>query len=69
MRLLCRFFVLALVLVAVPLTAAAWEEPDHWPDVGTVSEWLTMDALMYRFEGDLPFLDNTAIDQDSYRSF
>ena len=69
MRLLCRFFVLALVLVAVPLTAAAWEEPDHWPDVGTVSEWLTMDALMYRFEGDLPFLDKSQENVDQQKRY
>lgn len=62
-------FVLSAVLLTLASTALAWEEPSHWAAVGTVEGWLAQDGQMYRYSGDMPFLDNSQQNVDQRRAY
>jgi tetratricopeptide (TPR) repeat protein len=39
--------------------AAAWEEPAHWSGIGTVQQWMDMDARFFRRLDDNRFVDRS----------
>lgn len=45
--------------------ACAWEQPEHWPKVGEVTAWKSLDIMFYRLRDDAVFLDRSrdAVDQ------
>ena len=64
---------LALSAVVLTLfaatTAVAWEEPSHWSDVGAVTGWLSQDAQLYRYSGDLTFLNQSQKNVDQKKAY
>ena len=53
-----RTGLLAMVLMLAG-TAAAWDQPKEWPDIGMVSKWKEYDARFYRIYQDAPFSDES----------
>lgn len=50
--------VLGLTLLA-PDAGAAWEEPGHWASIGTVQQWIDLDARFFRRMDDNRFVDRS----------
>lgn len=44
---------------ALPAAAAGWQEPGHWARIGTVQQWLDLDARFYRTYDDNRFADRS----------
>lgn len=49
----------AFVLFLVPVAGLAWEQPAHWPAVGEVAAWKSLDVMFYRLRDDPLFLDRS----------
>jgi len=67
-----RIPVIGLVLAAVLLGAAwawAWEEPAHWARIGTVQQWLDLDARFYRTFDDSRFVDRSQFRLDQRKQY
>ena len=64
-----RLLLFVIAIVVMPLSASAWDVPGHWEDVGRVSDWLGKDAKLYRYSGDLPFLDQSQKNVDQQKAY
>jgi len=70
MPVLYRFVLFtALLVLLAAATAVAWEEPSHWSDVGSVTKLLAQDAQLYRFSGDMAFLDQSQKNVDQKKAY
>ncbi|MBE0567166.1 MAG: hypothetical protein IH621_14495, partial [Krumholzibacteria bacterium] len=49
----------AFMLFLVPAAGLAWEQPAHWPAVGEVATWKSLDVMFYRLRDDPLFLDRS----------
>lgn len=52
-------FALALACLAAPAAAGGWQEPAHWSKIGTVQQWIDLDARFYRTYDDNRFADRS----------
>ena len=70
MPVLHRLALFAVILtLCAAASAVAWEEPSHWSEVGAVTGWLSQDAQLYRFSGDMAFLDQSQKNVDQKKVY
>lgn len=62
------YVVLLVAVLGTATGAGAWEEPDHWAKIGTVQEWMDLDARFYRTFDDNRFVDRSQfrLEQEQY---
>ncbi len=58
-----------LVLAVFATGALAWEQPEEWPEIGTVSKWKEYDARFYRIYNDAPFMDQSQFNLDQVKRY
>ncbi len=61
--------IILFLLVLIPALATAWEENESWSDIGTVQQWMDLDARFYRVEDDGPFLQSFQFSLDQKKAF
>nr|MEE4266760.1 tetratricopeptide repeat protein [Candidatus Krumholzibacteria bacterium] len=59
--------IMGSILGATP--AAAWEEPAHWARIGTVQQWMDMDARFFRRLDDSRFVDRSQFRLDQVEHY
>ncbi len=66
------FWALILVIVLAGTASAAtitWKAPGHWSEIGTVEDWVKMDARFYRIQEESQFIDESQAGLDQVREY